>query len=307
MCVSRGWHTRSQTMIMIKITDFIKKYSGQVKGYPNDTYYNGECLSIVKLWMKEKYGFEPPPSGSNSAYGYWTNFPSPLGQYYTKEANTPDLVPQEEWISIWNTNAGNGYGHIEIVCDNKADKQYFNSFGQNWNGKQGHITHHNYKNVVGFLKPKEQTMADTIQVEKKVFEDLVRKSTAYDEILVKYGVADAQGLFSHVAGKQSRITTLEGELGKAKADLEVAKSATSTCSESLIRTVEQKDLLQSHLESVTKEADVARQDRDFLKTENETLKVQVDTLKQAKIEGSITITIREFITLLLNQKIKITK
>lgn len=294
-------------MIMINITDFTKKYSGQVKGYPNDTYYNGECLSIVKLWMKEKYGFEPPPSGSNSAYGYWTNFPSPLGQYYTKEPNTPDLVPQEEWISIWNTNAGNGYGHIEIVCDNKADKQYFNSFGQNWNGKQGHITRHNYKNVVGFLKPKEQAMADTIQVEKKVFEDLVKKSTAYDEILAKYGVADQQGLYNMSAGKDARITDLSNQLGTVQAEKIIADQNTSTCNAELIRIDDQKKLLEFQMETIKKEADVARQDLSSALIDVEKMKIQIDTLNKAKSEGEYTVVFMDLIKMIMNGRITLSK
>ena len=62
---------------MISLQEFLTKYLGQSKGYPDGSYV-GECLSIVKLYIKECFGINPPPSGTNSAYGYWSNFPSPL-------------------------------------------------------------------------------------------------------------------------------------------------------------------------------------------------------------------------------------
>lgn len=157
---------------------FITKYNGKTIGYPEGSYV-GECLSLVKQYMKEMYGFSPPPSGSNSAYGYWSNFPKPLGDYFTKIPNTLEFIPQAGDIAIWNTKAGNGYGHIAIVTE--ATQTKFKSFDQNWGGKHAHIVEHDYTNVVGFLRPKEN-MPETIQVPKEDFERLVTKATKLDEI-----------------------------------------------------------------------------------------------------------------------------
>jgi len=129
---------------------FITKYLGQTLGYP-DGQYVGECLSLAKVYIKECFGFDPPPSGSNSAYGYWSNFPNPLGQYFTKVVNTPDGVPKRGDIVIWNTNAGNGYGHIAIFLEGTASS--FKSLDQNWNGRETHVQGHYYSNVVGWLTP----------------------------------------------------------------------------------------------------------------------------------------------------------
>lgn len=129
---------------------FISKYMGKTVGYP-DGQYVGECLSLVKWYCKDVFNFDPPPSGSNSAYGYWSNFPNPLSTYFTKVANTPDGVPKRGDIIIWDTNAGGGCGHIAIFLEGTASS--FKSLDQNWNGKQTHEQGHYYTNVVGWLTP----------------------------------------------------------------------------------------------------------------------------------------------------------
>lgn len=138
---------------------FIAKYNGKTKGYPTDSDYLGECLSIAKLYIKECFGINPPPSGTNSAYGYWTNFPSPLGEKFEKVANTPTGVPQKGDIIIWKPWTENKYGHIAIFIDGNANS--FNSFDQNWGGKQAHKQSHNYTNVIGWLHPKQNATEGT--------------------------------------------------------------------------------------------------------------------------------------------------
>lgn len=160
--------------------DFIKKYTGKVVCFPEGSYC-GECLSLVKVFIQERFGIYPPPSGANSAYGYWTNFPSPLGTVLKKVANTPDLIPKEGWIAVWNNKVGNGYGHISIVADDNSNQNTFNSFDANWGSKQAQKIVHNYNNIYGFLVPlKEDNMSD--------YEEAIRKSVAYDEVCKVLGV-----------------------------------------------------------------------------------------------------------------------
>jgi len=135
-----------------KVDDFMSKYQGQTKGYPNDASYGGECLSIVKLYIREVFGIDAPPSGSNSAYGYWSNFPNPLSTIFEKVQNTPTGVPEKGDIPIWNTSTGGGYGHIDIFIT--GDVNAFTGFDQNWGGRQAHLQPHDYSNVVGWLRPR---------------------------------------------------------------------------------------------------------------------------------------------------------
>jgi len=135
----------------MNLQGFISKYQGKTKGYPTDNDYQGECLSIVKLYIKEVFNINPPPSGSNSAYGYWSNFPSPLNTVFKKVAYSPGLIPQPGDIPIWNTKVGNGYGHIDVVVD--AGRNNFTGFDQNWGGRHAHLVTHDYSNIVGWLTP----------------------------------------------------------------------------------------------------------------------------------------------------------
>ena len=145
---------------MISLDEFIDKYKGKSVGYPNDNYYKGECLSLVKHYIKEVFGIDPPASGCNGARCYWSIFPSPLDSIFEKVPNRPDLVPKKGWVAVWDGSVGGGAGHIAIVADDKATKSTFNSFDSNWGSKTAQIVTHNYNNVYGFLVPKGNNMSD---------------------------------------------------------------------------------------------------------------------------------------------------
>ena len=145
---------------MISLDEFIQKYKGKSVGYPNDNYFKGECLSLVKWYIKEVFGIDPPASGCNGARCYWSIFPSPLDSIFEKVPNRPDLVPKKGWVAVWDGSVGSGAGHIGIVADDKATKSTFNSFDSNWGSKTAQIVTHNYNNVYGFLVPKGNNMSD---------------------------------------------------------------------------------------------------------------------------------------------------
>lgn len=132
---------------------YIDETLGKIICYPAGQYC-GECLSLAKDYIKKRYGINPPPSGSGSAYGYWSNFPNPLSTIFKKVANTPTGVPKAGDIMIWGTGVGK-YGHISIFVEGTASS--FRSFDQNWGGRQAHIQGHYYNNVVGWLTPKQIT------------------------------------------------------------------------------------------------------------------------------------------------------
>jgi hypothetical protein len=137
---------------MVTLEQFVSKYLGQTKGYPTDEYYKGQCLSIVKLYIKECFGIDPPPSGTNSAYGYWSNFPSPLGTVFEKVVNTDELIPEPGWIAVWQPWSSNQFGHISIVADG-CTAGTLKNYAQNWTSKVFQLESNRYTNVVGFLKP----------------------------------------------------------------------------------------------------------------------------------------------------------
>jgi len=135
-----------------KTDSFVSTYLGQSKGYPDDSQYWGQCLSIVKLYIKEVFGISPPPSGTNSAYGYWSNFPSPLDTVFERVLNTIDVIPEYGWIAVWKPWSGNTYGHIAIV-DRGCTQTVLKNLAQNWSSKNFQEESQSYTNVIGFLKP----------------------------------------------------------------------------------------------------------------------------------------------------------
>jgi len=137
---------------MKTLEQFLSDYLGKSKGYP-DGKYVGECLSIVKIYIKECFGINPPASGSGSAYGYWSKFPNPLGEVFEKVLNTDDLIPQKGWIGIMEPWDGNPYGHIFIVADDST-KYLCKNWAQNWTSRTFQLESNRYTNIIGFLKPK---------------------------------------------------------------------------------------------------------------------------------------------------------
>lgn len=140
--------------LAIKVDEFVKKYEGQTLGYPEGQYI-GQCLSLVKIYIKEVFGINPPPSGSNSAYGYWINFPNPLSEVFVKVPSNGASF--KGCIPIWNTSVGNGFGHIDILLE--TNEAGFVGFDANWGGTKAHKQTHNYANVVGWLAPKLDIIA----------------------------------------------------------------------------------------------------------------------------------------------------
>lgn len=181
-----------------KTDSFVSKYLGQSKGYPDDSLYKGECLSICKLFIKEVFGISPPPSGTNSAYGYWSNFPNPLGEVFEKVLNTDDLIPQKGWIAIWQPWSSNPYGHISIVADGSTTGTLKN-WAQNWTSRTFQLESNRYTNIIGFLKPKS-IINDMTDEQKRILDFLNGKSEG--------DVREAFGALNEKPNKDAQIATL---------------------------------------------------------------------------------------------------
>ena len=194
------------------LNDFVNKYKD--KRIPDHMgSYLGECLSLVKVFLKETYGFNPPASGCGSAYCYWTNFPNPLGDYFVKVNNTKSWIPKPGTIIVWNTNYGK-YGHIAICISATADT--VTCFSQNDPlGSPCIIKTYNYSNIYGGLEPKEN-MADTVQLDSATFEKLVKNSTSWDEVK-KLGYTSASQIEADINNYKEDIKNLKAEASSERA------------------------------------------------------------------------------------------
>lgn len=230
-----------------KVDDFINKYINQTVGYPTGQYV-GECLSSTKVFMKETFGFNPPSSGVNSAYGYWTNFPAPLGDYFEKIANTPTGVPQKGDTVIWKgaLAGSNGFGHIALATG-KGDTNSFEAFGQNWGGKHGHHVTYKYTNVYGWLRPKNIDDPETpppppvvvpVTDPKDAELDAIRRSldevkTQLDEV-----TKEKQAAENNFEGQAILIQTQENEIGELKKQLDETENETIIGLNKRVKTLE---------------------------------------------------------------------
>jgi len=126
------------------IEEFFARFNG--RGIDFDHAYGYQCMDLAEEYNQDVIG--APRLGGN-AIDVWTNFPA---NWYTRIENTPWNFPNEGDLILWNTNVGNGYGHI-AVCQ-RADVDSFTSFDQNWPlGSFCHFQWHNYDNVLGWLRP----------------------------------------------------------------------------------------------------------------------------------------------------------
>lgn len=198
-----------------KTDSFVSKYLGQSKGYPDDSLYKGECLSICKLFIKEVFGISPPPSGTNSAYGYWSNFPNPLGEVFEKVLNTDDLIPQKGWIAIWQPWSSNPYGHISIVADGSTTGTLKN-WAQNWTSRTFQLESNRYTNIIGFLKPKS-IINDMTDEQKKVLELL-------ENYKITAGHGNLEGAINTLIGNVTELRNATESIENFKKDIETLKA-----------------------------------------------------------------------------------
>lgn len=216
--------------------DFVKKYLGKTKGYPTDSHFKGECLSIVKLFIKEVYGIDPPPSGTNSAYGYWSNFPYPLETKFKKVLNYKDTIPKEGWIVIWKPWDTNPYGHIALVAEGCTAK-ILKNYAQNWTSKVFQLESQGYNNVKGYLVPIEE---DSMTDEQKRILDFIGNKTEGD-------VREAFGALADLPKLKTEIAELKKSLKEANAKVLELNENFKAVSDSITDLTEQNRIMASEI------------------------------------------------------------
>lgn len=135
-------------------SEFVAAYNGKSIDY--DGVYGAQCVDLIKLYLDKVFGITPGSWG-NAKY-YWIDYAkhSELVNAFTRISNTASFVPQQGDIMVWDGNKGSGAGHIAI-CTGEGTTSYFYSYDQNWSGKTMQREKHDYDDVYGVLRPKDQS------------------------------------------------------------------------------------------------------------------------------------------------------
>ena len=132
------------------LTEFVNTYNGTKVG-------DGQCVALIKQYEQDVLNLTPVAVGN--AYQYYDNYENQEFLYnnFNRIAYDGTNIPEVGDIIVWNTNVGNGNGHVAIVFSDITNEN-FNSFDQNWNTPLlCNLETHNYINVLGWLRKKEIT------------------------------------------------------------------------------------------------------------------------------------------------------
>ena len=283
------------------IREFFDKWNG--KGIDFDGFYDNQCMDLAEEYNREVVN---APRLSGNAADVWDVYPV---NFYEKIQNTPTGVPSLGDIVIWNRRVGGGFGHIAIFSEGDANK--FTSFDQNWpEGSNCHFQEHDYKNVFGWLHPK---LTNTVAVDSKVFENLVRKSTTLDKVVEKLHITDSETIVlaeinkfltyeddirdkdRKLAEALQKIAELQKQLEKIDKDHEQLSAQNQAL---VIKT----DELQTLNETLSKEAQNRQRTIDEQGDTIDTLKKNLEALQKATVVPVSTGSIIDFIRKLFRRR-----
>ena len=181
----------------MKLEDFILKWQGKFIDF--DGYYGNQCFDLLHQYCVECLGItDGRVLAAPGAKDIFEKFDTIFGrELFDKIANTPDGIPNEGDIIVWNNGK---WGHVAIFYNGNVNT--FKSFDQNYpTSSCCHIQGHNYNNVLGWLRYKGNfSNSDSflgkskeywLQVEKdredlmNQVRELTKSDKGYQELLVK--------------------------------------------------------------------------------------------------------------------------
>jgi len=208
------------------LQQLITKWQGKYVEVAGSSNALNQCVDLANLYIRDVLGLPIIE---------WTNavdFPSKAGDKYEYILNTPTNIPKEGDIIVWKPSPG----HIAVFIEGNVDT--FRSFDQNFPiGSPCHIQNHTYLNVIGWLQSKiSSTTEGSVAVENKVFENLVRKGTIYDKVIVKLNVEDSETVVlgeidkniayeDAVAQKDRQLTEAQAKISQLEKDAATAEES----------------------------------------------------------------------------------
>jgi len=195
--------------------------------------------------------------------------------FYEKIPNTPDGVPQLGDVIIWGTRYGK-YGHIAI-CTEIANTKTFTSFDQNDPiGSACHFQPHTYTGVLGWLRPKNQTNIQDVNVQDQVsdLEDKI-KSLAKQLETKELEMVEAAG----------KIRGLENLLDQQKADNEDLGQQILKARSERDTAIREREELAKKVENLEKQANELKEGLDSNEEEIKRLKTALRDSQALKFEA----------------------
>ena len=138
---------------MITFDQFIAKYNGQYVDF--DGRYGYQCVDLMRFYIKEVLGY--PVYDAVPSVGYAKEiFAKANPAYFEKITNTPTNFPNNGDIVVWKPYPFviGWAGHVAINITGAPLNLI--SFDQNFNVRWCHRQLHNYKGVIGWLRPRKK-------------------------------------------------------------------------------------------------------------------------------------------------------
>lgn len=152
--------------------EFYNKYIG--RAFPDtDGVFGTQCVDLPKSYIQEVWGENYGPMyGNGGAKEAYLLFPNSLitTSEWDRLPNTPDFIPNQGDIIVFDATVGNPYGHIGVV--HEANLNTVTVFNTNWRNKNAELNVFDYANprVLGFLrhKQKPQPVLPVVEVKEVV-------------------------------------------------------------------------------------------------------------------------------------------
>ena len=177
----------------MNVNEFFQAYNGKPIDF--DGSWGNQCVDLYRQYCKEALEVIKQSPGVLGAYQIWNTYRK---DDFDQIVNTPEGIPQVGDVIIWKKASTLPFGHVAVFKE--GDVNTFLSFDQNWpTGSYCHFQNHSYKNVLGWLRPKNLIINPTPVTDDHTQIDLGEP----------WGIMELHEIRSTLNNQAERIATLE--------------------------------------------------------------------------------------------------
>lgn len=195
---------------MLTLFEFIQKNDGKKVG--NTPENLGECVGCVSVWM-DNLGI---PHEWGNANDLLKNADL---NYFDVISNTPDAIPQQGDVVVWNGNYNGSVGHTGIATGQNTDINKFECFEQNDPlGSPCHLREYTtYAYIDGWLRPK------VVQLPQPIPAPILTEQTKYN-FGGDIGIQEMQAVRSIIMDTRKQVSTISNNLSVTQKSLNEVNS-----------------------------------------------------------------------------------